>query len=176
MSGLCHGCGSKFSFFTKEKGCKNCGFSFCKNCLPKKAPVPKHKNKMEEVCVKCYELLLGKAQPGQSSGKFSPPENFKKRVAALNDPNVAKPLTTHVTVQHKGNIGASGGVEKMPKYKGMSKEDLAIAERLEKLKQERAAKAGPVPSHWRKIEGFEGRPTTTTVWTGNGWKTGSIKR
>ena len=144
MSGMCNGCATKFSFFKKEKGCKNCGYSFCKDCLSHKIKIPKLKNEKHEVCKKCYDILTGKAKPTQA--KYSPPENFKKRVAALSDPNAVKPLRTDVRV--KGPAGGSGGsaVQNMARYKGLSKEDRAIAERLEKLKQSRAADAQPVPS------------------------------
>ena len=148
MSGMCNGCAAKFSFFKKEKGCKNCGYSFCKDCLKYKIKVPKLNNEKHEVCKKCYDILTGKAVP-VTHANYSPPENFKKRVAALSDPNAPKPLRSDVKV--KGSTSGSSGsgrgtVPNMDKYKGMSKEDQAIAERLEKLKQARAVGAQPVPS------------------------------
>ena len=144
MSGMCNGCAIKFSFFKKEKGCKNCGYSFCKDCLSHKIQVPKFKNEKHEVCKKCYDILTGKAKPNQA--KYSPPENFKKRVAALSDPNAVKPLRSGHRVKGQVSEIRGAGVQNMPKYKGLAKEDQAIAERLEKLKQSRAANAQPVPS------------------------------
>ena len=148
MSGMCNGCATKFSFFKKEKGCKNCGYSFCKDCLGYKIKVPRLNNEKHEVCKKCYDISTGKAAP-VTQANSSPPENFKKRMAALSDPNAPKPLRSDVKL--KGPAGgssgsASGRARNMDKYKGMSKEDQAIGERLEKLKQARAAGAKPVPS------------------------------
>ena len=147
MSGMCNGCATKFSFFKKEKGCKNCGYSFCKDCLKYKTNVPRLKNEKHEVCKKCYDVLTGKARPVVNAN-YSPPENFKKRVAALSDPNAPKPLRTDVRVKGSANGSSSDGgrVSSSEKYKGMSKEDQAIAERLEKLKQARAIDTPHPPS------------------------------
>ena len=106
--------------------------------------MPRLKNEKHEVCKKCYDLLTGQTKPIQA--KYSSPDNFKRRVAALSDPNATKPFRSDIKVNESSSGSSGGGVQNMDKYKGLSKEDLAIAKRLEKLKQSRAADTKPVPS------------------------------
>ncbi len=119
MSGMCNSCASRFSLFKKEKGCKNCGYSFCKDCLAsKKVPVPRLKNEKHEVCKKCFDILTGKSKPDTQPAKYSPPENFKKRLAALNDPNAPKPLRSDVQIKGQtASAGGGGGSAQSEKYK-----------------------------------------------------------
>ncbi|XP_075049567.1 abscission/NoCut checkpoint regulator isoform X2 [Mixophyes fleayi] len=68
-----------------------------------------------------------------NTSKWSPPENYKKRVAALE----AK--QSHYKEMQKGP--GSLHVDANLRYRGLSPEDRAIAERLEKLKQETKPKS-----------------------------------
>ncbi|XP_025103686.1 abscission/NoCut checkpoint regulator-like isoform X2 [Pomacea canaliculata] len=122
MSGQCYGCGTGFSLFKKEHGCKNCGFAFCSNCLTKKIALPKDNTK-HRVCNKCFDILSGKTV-AEDPQRFSPPEAFKKRVAALQEREAQneKPSVKSFKPQHS-------------KYMGLSKADREIAERLDKLRE-----------------------------------------
>ncbi|XP_053397944.1 abscission/NoCut checkpoint regulator-like [Mercenaria mercenaria] len=129
----CYGCGSTFSAFKKEHGCKNCGFSFCMKCMPNKYPIAKMNNEKHRVCMKCYNILTGKVKPKEENpAKYSPPENYKKRMAALEEREAgghrsgatgSKPHGRHGVGTHKAQT------------KGMSKADVEIQERLEKLRE-----------------------------------------
>lgn len=83
MSGSCIGCGASFGIFKKEIGCKNCGLVYCKDCLSKKASIPKQKNEVHKVCNKCYKILTGK-NTSINASDYSPPEIHKKKMAALS--------------------------------------------------------------------------------------------
>lgn len=73
--------------------------------------------------------------PRNNTSKWSPPENYKKRVAALE----AKQS------QHKEMQSGQGAlnIANNARYQGLSPEDQAISERLEKLQQETKPKAIP---------------------------------
>ncbi|KAM9557760.1 abscission/NoCut checkpoint regulator isoform 1-T1 [Guaruba guarouba] len=135
MEGRCYGCASKFSVFKKECGCKNCGRSFCSSCLIFSAVVPRCGSTQKKVCKQCHEKLTGEGSQS-SSAKWSPPENYKKRVAAFEaKQNQMKEQQKAAAVKARGQAGS--------RYQGLSKEDRAIAERLEKLREERRPKSIP---------------------------------
>lgn len=50
----CNTCQTKFSLFTRDIGCPNCGFSHCNKCLKYKCDVPNVGTK--RVCGRCYKL------------------------------------------------------------------------------------------------------------------------
>lgn len=125
MSGQCYGCGTEFSFFKKEHGCKNCGFSFCSACLPKKTAVPKLDNTKHHVCNRCFDILTGKTQV-QDTGRHSPPAAYIKRLEALqhqDSKSKEKPKSPGAALHPHTN------------YAGLGKKDREIAQRLEKLKE-----------------------------------------
>ncbi|NWS44701.1 ANCHR regulator, partial [Probosciger aterrimus] len=147
MESRCYGCASKFSVFKKEAtfscpslvslqcGCKNCGRSFCSSCLSFSAVVPRCGSTQKKVCKQCHEKLTGVGSQS-SSAKWSPPENYKKRVAAFEaKQNQLKEQQKAAAVKAPGQAGS--------RYQGLSKEDRAIAERLEKLREERKPKSIP---------------------------------
>ncbi|KAG8449639.1 hypothetical protein GDO86_016324 [Hymenochirus boettgeri] len=138
MDRRCFGCASKFSMFKKECGCKSCGHSYCASCLGFSAVLPTYGAAKQKVCKRCYETISSGGNPKSNSSKWSPPENYKKRVAAL-----------------EAKTNQSGGIQRplgAPRfgtdssYQRLSSEDKAIADRLERLKQETKPKSIPSTS------------------------------
>ncbi|XP_024423433.1 abscission/NoCut checkpoint regulator isoform X1 [Desmodus rotundus] len=120
MESRCYGCAVKFTFFKKENGCKNCGRAYCSSCLSFSAAVPRAGNSQQKVCKQCHEVLTRGSSPANAS-KWSPPQNYKKRVAALEAKQ--KPCT--------------------PQRQGLTEQDQLIAERLARLRQEKKPKSVP---------------------------------
>ncbi|XP_064318603.1 abscission/NoCut checkpoint regulator [Phalacrocorax carbo] len=134
MDSRCCGCASKFSVFKKEHGCRSCGRLFCSGCLRFSAAVPRRGSAQQKVCKQCHGKLTGELSQS-SSAKWSPPENYKKRVAAFE----AK--QNQLKEQQKAAAKLPGQADS--RYQGLSKEDRAIAERLERLREERKPKSIP---------------------------------
>ncbi|XP_049469336.1 abscission/NoCut checkpoint regulator [Panthera uncia] len=118
MESRCYGCAVKFTLFKKEYGCKNCGRAFCSGCLSFSAVVPRTGNTQQKVCKECHEVLTRGPSPVNAS-KWSPPQNYKKRVAALEAKQ--KPST--------------------PQSRGLTQQDQVIAERLARLRQQNKPKS-----------------------------------
>ncbi|XP_021496242.1 abscission/NoCut checkpoint regulator isoform X1 [Meriones unguiculatus] len=119
MESRCYGCAVKFTLFKKEYGCKNCGRAFCNGCLSFTALVPRAGNTQQKVCKQCHTGLTRGSSDNAS--KWSPPQNYKKRVAALEAKK--KPSTSQ--------------------SQGLTHQDQAIAERLARLRQENKPKSIP---------------------------------
>ncbi|XP_008538852.2 abscission/NoCut checkpoint regulator [Equus przewalskii] len=120
MESRCYGCAVKFTLFKKEYGCKNCGRAFCSGCLSFSAAVPRAGNTQQKVCKQCHEVLTRGSSP-VSTSKWSPPQNYKKRVAALE-------------AKQKSHT---------PRSQVLSQQDQVIAERLARLRQENKPKSVP---------------------------------
>ncbi|KAM6202159.1 abscission/NoCut checkpoint regulator isoform 2-T2 [Rhynchocyon petersi] len=120
MDSRCYSCAAKFTLFKKEVGCKNCGRAFCSGCLSFSAAVPRAGNTQHKVCKQCHEVLT-RGSTLASTSKWSPPQNYKKRMAALEAKQ--KPGT--------------------PRSQGLTQQDQVIAERLARLRQQNKPKAVP---------------------------------
>uniref|UniRef100_A0A8C6RLQ2 Abscission/NoCut checkpoint regulator n=1 Tax=Nannospalax galili TaxID=1026970 RepID=A0A8C6RLQ2_NANGA len=119
MESRCYGCAAKFTLFKKEYGCKNCGRAFCNSCLSFSALVPRAGNTQQKVCKQCHTVLTRGSSDHAS--KWSPPQNCKKLVAALEAKQ--KPSTSQ--------------------SRGLTQQDQVIAERLARLRQENKPKSVP---------------------------------
>lgn len=119
MESRCYGCAVKFTLFKKEYGCKNCGRAFCNGCLSFSALVPRAGNTQQKVCKQCHTVLT--RGPSDNTSKWSPPQNYKKRVAALEAKK--KPSTFQ--------------------SQGLTQQDQVIADRLARLRQENKPKSVP---------------------------------
>lgn len=122
----CHNCASKFSLFSKEQGCPNCGFSFCSKCLREKTVV---NNKQQKVCTMCFNKQT--KSDCLSAPEIEPPAFLLKRLESLENP--AKPPITLFRQKSK-----------LSDLKiGLTEQDQKIIERLEKLKEDRKAAIPP---------------------------------
>ncbi|XP_045143631.1 abscission/NoCut checkpoint regulator isoform X2 [Echinops telfairi] len=136
MDSRCYGCAAKFTLFKKECGCKNCGRAFCSGCLSFSAAVPRAGNTQHKVCKQCHEVLT-RGSTSANSSKWSPPQNYKKRVAALEGKQ--KPSA--------------------PWTPGLTQQDQVIAERLARLRQENKPKPVPSPAEIEaRLAALRGEP------------------
>ncbi|XP_039597440.1 abscission/NoCut checkpoint regulator [Polypterus senegalus] len=131
MDRRCYSCASKFTLFKKELSCKNCLRSTCAGCLKYTIAVPRCDNTSQKVCGRCYEDLKSDGSKNSAS-KWSPPENYKKRIASLETRQNASKEPAPPKVSQSSSL-----------FRGLSKEDQAIAERLERLKMETKPKSIP---------------------------------
>ncbi|EEB16025.1 conserved hypothetical protein [Pediculus humanus corporis] len=130
----CYGCLTKFSFFTREHSCPNCGFSYCYKCLKEKVIIDeKHKN----VCQNCYKKL-NKSPDQMASTEAETPDLLLKRLEKLENPS--KPPIT--IFRHSNRL--------MNLRSGLSSQDKEILERLEKLRAERTPPVLPDESEIKR--------------------------
>uniref|UniRef100_A0A8C3UDD9 Zinc finger FYVE-type containing 19 n=1 Tax=Catharus ustulatus TaxID=91951 RepID=A0A8C3UDD9_CATUS len=133
MDSRCYGCASKFSVFKKECGCKNCGRSFCSGCRSFSAVVPRCGNTQQKVCKQGCFLFSGLKSLFSIVMYFFHP--YHRRVAAFEAKQNQLKDQQKAAAKPPGQAGC--------RYQGLSKEDRAIAERLERLREERKPKSIP---------------------------------
>ncbi|RVE50062.1 hypothetical protein evm_005268 [Chilo suppressalis] len=79
----CNSCAKPYTLFRKEKGCPNCGFSYCSKCLHHTIFINKHDANKMKVCTKCSNTLtnINKSKPLQ------PPDAYYRRIAMTSNEN-----------------------------------------------------------------------------------------
>ncbi|XP_033123085.1 abscission/NoCut checkpoint regulator-like [Anneissia japonica] len=140
----CYSCTENFGVFRREHSCKRCHFSFCSKCLPHKAVLHANGSKAQPVCRSCYKILTTTPKPDEQNNanhaRYSPPENFKRRMEALaakeSTDNQPAPLPPSLS---KGNANSN-------QYRGLQPKDRNLVERLNKLKEDRKKQQGKIPS------------------------------
>lgn len=120
----CSNCKKSFSIFCKEKSCKNCELAFCSRCITRKMIIPKSGNE-GNVCARCEKLII------HQQSTRPPPDALQRRLEFLENPPASNPITVYTTSEKSRRMSNL--------KRGLSVEDQAIAERLEKLKNERKA-------------------------------------
>ena len=120
----CSNCKKSFSIFSKEKLCKNCELVFCSGCIKRKMIIPKSGNE-GNVCARCEKSIIN-----QQSTR-PPPDALQRRLEFLENPPASNPITVYTTSEKNRRMSNL--------KRGLSVEDQAIAERLEKLKNDRKA-------------------------------------
>jgi len=162
----CYACSSKYSFFRKEVGCGNCGFSFCSKCCSQKIGVPKKNNKVLNVCANCFKRLTNENDEHQSSlserrktaeekeikTQMSPPANFLKLVEQNNSKFQPKPQQQKQQLNHHlSNVAPSVSSGHNSNLNFTDPVDQALAARLanlnEQTKQRRGSAATPLPTN-----------------------------
>ena len=147
----CNTCDKSFGLVTREKDCKNCGFSYCSSCLRYKQYVAKV-NQNVKVCGPCNRVLsnpkwvmFNKCNDlsfaitfvfklinfiwfyficrAKDNAPRSPPSALKKRLDRLN----SLPESKHPVTVYK-----DGAVAKL--RFGLPAQDQEIADRLQQLK------------------------------------------
>lgn len=109
------------------------------------------------MCKQCYgDLTSGSPKP--NTAKWSPPENYKKRVAALEAKQNQTPGIQKGSMKLQNQTDAQ--------YRGLSKEDRSIADRLERLKKEVKPKSIPsqaeIESRLAALKDDPGKPIPST--------------
>ena len=117
----CSNCTKTFSIFTKEKSCKNCALSFCSGCIKTKMIIPKS-GAEGNVCRGCEQTIR------MQQTNRPPPDALQRRLNLLENPPAKNPITVYTHNRKMSNL-----------KRGLSVEDKAIADRLEKLQRDRKA-------------------------------------
>lgn len=139
MDNRCYSCTSSFGIFKKEVACGKCGFGFCKKCLPHQVKLSSSKAGPVPVCNKCFQSLqhTNTQKTAAEGTKYDEvPENFKKRVAALQ----TKEGVSRNPVKGKDTQKLSKTDQKL------SPADQDIASRLAKLKADKNQAMGQTAS------------------------------
>uniref|UniRef100_A0A1E1WSM5 FYVE-type domain-containing protein n=1 Tax=Pectinophora gossypiella TaxID=13191 RepID=A0A1E1WSM5_PECGO len=128
----CNSCAKPYSLLRKEKGCPNCGFSFCSKCLEYKMFVPKLKAEAK-VCAKCKRL-----PQSDEPRKIQPPDAYYKRLGVMKNDSFDK-LDSQQQPNSSNNVDQEI-INRLRKLKEDSKKpqtsEEEIAQRLQKIKGE----------------------------------------
>lgn len=143
MSGpsQCNNCTREFGFFRRVRQCPSCKAALCKDCIKYNIDGLK-----EQVCRKCFQKATAKERP--SSGRISPPANFKRQLAKqqqLAAVTVKDPQDEEIVNRLQGlrqsnqsvNAAAAATSSQKPQARNVSVDE--IQRRMEKLK-------GPTPT------------------------------
>ncbi|KAJ8714077.1 hypothetical protein PYW08_007697 [Mythimna loreyi] len=132
----CNSCAKPFSLLRKEKGCPNCGFSYCSKCLDNKMFLPKL-NAETKVCAKCKNSQLKPNEPKT----FEAPDAYYRRIGAI-DPNQLD----------NSNSNAR------------TKDDQLILDRLQKLKEGRNVTPASTTDEdiKKRLQNIKGETPTTS--------------
>ena len=146
----CSHCAREFSLFHRESACHNCGFGYCSSCLKHKVP-----SRAPASCFYSLQVLLPK------TGKEH--KVCSKCHALITAPKPLAPPSPPVALQKRLDKLEPSGVPR-----GLSHEDQRIAERLERLHQERRGEEVAVPSEHevrlrlQKLKGTPARAPTSS--------------
>ncbi|KAM3960545.1 abscission/NoCut checkpoint regulator [Aphomia sociella] len=121
----CNSCAKPFTLFRKEKGCPNCGFSFCSKCLEHKIFVQKL-NAEAKVCKRCTQPEIS-----NEPNKVEPPDAYYKRLGVASNQN-DNTATKHVDQEITERLNKLKQDNAGPKLKPEDE----IAKRLKGLKGE----------------------------------------
>jgi len=149
----CYNCTKKFGFLCSEKGCPDCGFAFCSGCLKHKVAEGKS---TRSVCGSCHRKRQAAAAGTVAGAGRAPPDALVKRLSALENPSVPHPITVYTGQNDNSRMGRL--------KRGLSKEDTIIADRLEKLKNDRKSST-EIPSELEMAErlaALKGAPASRT--------------
>ncbi|XP_077299769.1 abscission/NoCut checkpoint regulator isoform X2 [Arctopsyche grandis] len=147
---FCNGCGKKFTLLRSEHGCPGCGFAYCKRCLTDKVYVEKF-DKKKKACSNC-KMSENSDKNNPDPNTFEPPKAYLRRIESLDNPS-KPPITLYQSSSRMQQL-----------KRGLSEADQEIADRLEKLREDR--KKGPTPSDVEirdRLAKLRDEPTATSA-------------
>ncbi|PSN32324.1 hypothetical protein C0J52_17632 [Blattella germanica] len=165
--------GRQYLEMAPKHGCPNCGFSHCNKCLKYNAVVPKLGEKEVKVCGPCYNFYIRKGNEKSTKDEYSPPEsfmssensssssllpsvpsdiNYSSSSTGIDSESSAREMLDQPIVRRLESLENPARPpitlyrqdSRLQKLKaGLNETDREIAERLEKLKEERKKQPPP---------------------------------
>ncbi|XP_013170605.1 PREDICTED: GRIP and coiled-coil domain-containing protein 2-like [Papilio xuthus] len=127
----CNSCFKAFSIFRQEKGCPNCGFSFCSKCLNYKMFVKKL-NEERKVCLKCSRLSMNKPD----KARVIPTDAYNRNALSKDNTSTSKQNDNVETNRIDEEIKERLNKLKQTASSNTEVSNKDIAERLQKLKED----------------------------------------
>ncbi|XP_014371901.2 abscission/NoCut checkpoint regulator [Papilio machaon] len=127
----CNSCFKAFSIFRQEKGCPNCGFSYCSKCLNYKMFVKKL-NEERKVCLKCSRLSINKPDKAH----VIPTDAYNRNALSKDNMSTSKQNDNVETNRIDEEIKERLKKLKQPALSNIEVSNKDIAERLQKLKED----------------------------------------